>query len=83
MGSSLLITLFCCHLAVLSMLGIILAVWINKTLLRQFSRQGESVGGVVFCFYNSQCLSVSRPGSLMGSSILSTSSGAVRRTNKY
>ena len=49
MGSSLLMTLFCCHLAVLSMLGIILAVWINKSLLRQFSRQGERVLEVL-CF---------------------------------
>ena len=53
MGSSLLVTLLCCHLAVLSMLGIILASWINKCLLREFSRQGETGRGVVFCFYNS------------------------------
>ena len=53
MGSSLLVTLLCCHLAVLSMLGIILAVWINKCLLRQAIKKSERGRGVVFCFYNS------------------------------
>ena len=59
-GSSLLMTLFCCHLAVVSSLAIILAVRINKSLLRQFARQGEWRGGdPVFCFDNSLCLSLS------------------------
>ena len=37
----LVVTLFSCHLAVITVISIILAVWINKSLVGQFSRQGE------------------------------------------
>ena len=41
MKGKLLVTLFSCHLAVITVISIILAVWINKSLIGQFSRQGE------------------------------------------